>query len=134
MSVTIDFKEVENLSLRLRRFPAIWSRTERLAVGKAAEELLKEIQVHASGSPGPNIQTGSYRASWFKVDMGVFRGWKVATFAPQAARLEYGFTGTDSLGRNYAQPARPHVRPAMEKIRPLFRELYGKAAIEAWES
>lgn len=31
-----------------------------------------------------------------------------------ARRIEHGFTGTDSLGRFYNQPAQPYVRPAWE--------------------
>ena len=34
-----------------------------------------------------------------------------------ARRIEYGFIGQDSLGRNYHQAARPYVRPAAESTR-----------------
>lgn len=33
---------------------------------------------------------------------------------PYGARIEYGFIGADSLGRNYHQPAEPYMRPAFE--------------------
>ena len=33
----------------------------------------------------------------------------------QARRFEYGFRGTDSLGRRYNQPAYPHFQPAADK-------------------
>jgi hypothetical protein len=34
----------------------------------------------------------------------------------QGARLEFGFTGVDSLGRHYTQPPFPHVQPALPYI------------------
>jgi HK97 gp10 family phage protein len=33
---------------------------------------------------------------------------------PYARRLEFGFMGTDSLGRRYHQAARPYMRPAFD--------------------
>lgn len=72
---------------------------------------------HLPGTgPGPNVATGDYRRSWaLKTSPGeVF----VFTNAPQGARLEYGFVGTDAAGRTYNQPPYPHVRPAVEQVRP----------------
>ena len=34
--------------------------------------------------------------------------------APYARRIELGFSGQDSLGRRYNQPARPYLRPAFD--------------------
>lgn len=34
-----------------------------------------------------------------------------------ARRIEYGFVGTDSRGRNYHQAAQPYVRPAIDHTR-----------------
>jgi HK97 gp10 family phage protein len=34
-----------------------------------------------------------------------------------APRIEYGFTGTDSLGRRYNQPPEPFLRPAWDEHR-----------------
>lgn len=72
---------------------------------------------HLEGTgPGPNVATGDYRRSWaLKSSPGEAF---VFTNAPQAARLEFGFTGPDSLGRVYNQPPYPHVRPAIEQMRP----------------
>lgn len=33
---------------------------------------------------------------------------------PYARRIEYGFNDTDSLGREYHQPAQPYLRPALD--------------------
>jgi HK97 gp10 family phage protein len=49
---------------------------------------------------------------------GVGRGGKdegvVGTNVEYARRLEYGFKGTDSLGRKYNQSAKPYLRPALD--------------------
>ena len=40
---------------------------------------------------------------------------KIGTDLSYAARIEYGFTGTDSLGRHYTQPPEPYLRPAWDE-------------------
>jgi HK97 gp10 family phage protein len=42
----------------------------------------------------------------------------VGTNVEYGPRLEFGFVGTDALGRTYHQPARPHARPAIEAAQP----------------
>lgn len=76
------------------------------------------IQANASGRPGPNIITGRYHASWRVVAQRIAGGAQVTvgTEAPQGPRLEFGFVGTDSLGRTYDQPPFPHVGPAVDEI------------------
>lgn len=39
---------------------------------------------------------------------------KVGSNVEYGPRLEFGFTGTDALGRTYHQPARPSLRSAVE--------------------
>jgi HK97 gp10 family phage protein len=39
----------------------------------------------------------------------------IGTNVVYAARQEFGFVGTDSLGRVYNQPARPYLRPAIDE-------------------
>lgn len=41
----------------------------------------------------------------------------VGTDVPYARRIEYGYVGKDSLGRNYNQPAQPYLRPAYDETR-----------------
>ncbi|QBJ94424.1 HK97 gp10 family phage protein (plasmid) [Streptomyces seoulensis] len=79
---------------------------------------IAKIRGNASGRPGPNVITGAYRNSWKSVD----RRWvnsalcTIGTELPYGRRLEFGFTGTDSLGRSYAQPPFAHVQPALPFI------------------
>lgn len=43
--------------------------------------------------------------------------YKIGTDLEYAARIEFGFTGPDSLGRVYNQPAQPYLRPAFDTKR-----------------
>jgi hypothetical protein len=82
------------------------------------------IKANASGRPGPRAITGDYRRSW-NTQYGRVRGDQAAivgTNEPQGRRLEYGFVGTDSLGRHYDQPPFPHVQPAMDRIEGPFAD------------
>jgi hypothetical protein len=45
---------------------------------------------------------------------------EVGTNAPQGRRLELGFDGVDSLGREYHQLPYPHFGPALEETIPHF--------------
>jgi hypothetical protein len=84
--------------------------------------LRTRVMAKASGRPGPNTITGDYRRSWqVKVSGGGSSTTaEVGTNAVQGPRLEYGFNGTDSLGRTYNQPPFSHARPAFDEIQPLF--------------
>lgn len=97
-----------------------------MKVGPAIEKAVKHtgemgvarIRGNASGRPGPNVITGAYRNSW-RVESRTLRAGAVCTIGtdlPYGRRLEFGFTGTDSLGRSYNQPPFPHVQPALPYI------------------
>lgn len=88
--------------------------------------LQTNVRRHASkprtGPPGPRIQTGNYvrsinRRTRKMVGSSVAQ---VGTNAEQGRRLELGFTGTDSLGREYDQPPYPHFNPGLEETIPGF--------------
>ncbi|MFH9236034.1 hypothetical protein [Streptomyces globisporus] len=61
------------------------------------------IRANATGRPGPNVITGKYRSSWEVVGRAIPHGAQctIGTNEPQGRRLEYGFYGTDSIGRHY---------------------------------
>jgi hypothetical protein len=71
------------------------------------------------------VKTGDYRRSWNTQLRGTTA--IVGTSKPQARRLEFGFVGTDSLGRHYNQAPRPHVRPSIDEIREPFLRAVAKA-------
>ena len=45
---------------------------------------------------------------------------RVGPCVAYGARVEFGFVGKDSLGRNYNQPTHPYLTPAIEQIRKEF--------------
>lgn len=100
----------------------------RAAVVEAAGEVEKQAKQNASGRPGPNVVTGTLRRS---ITMGVVTPWGVRGWATRVGptviygrRIELGFTGTDSRGRSYNQPAYPYFRPAMQTVAPRIAEIY----------
>ena len=88
------------------------------AVKHTGEMGIARIRGNASGRPGPNVITGAYRNSWRPEMHGLPHGalCTIGTDLPYGRRLEFGFTGTDSLGRSYAAPPFPHVQPALPYI------------------
>ncbi len=75
------------------------------------------VRAAASGRPGPRAITGDYRRS-ITLEMAVIGGNVAAiigSVSPQARRLELGFAGRDSLGRQYAQPPFPHFGPPLDR-------------------
>lgn len=76
------------------------------------------IKASASGRPGPNAPTGDYRRSWNTLVTydGAMVVVDVGTNKPQGRRLEFGFHGTDSLGRHYNQPPFPHVEKNIDPV------------------
>jgi hypothetical protein len=85
------------------------------------------VKANASGRPGPRAITGNYRR-WInsRVSIGKLIVGTVGTNAPQGNRLEYGFVGTDSLGRVYDQPPYQHFGPAALVTSPEFADAVGR--------
>lgn len=54
----------------------------------------------------------------------------VGTDVEYARRIEYGFNGTDSLGRQYSQAAQPYLRPAADENQAAVRTEVGEALRE----
>jgi hypothetical protein len=55
----------------------------------------------------------------------------VGTDLPYARRLEYGFLGTDALGRYYHQPPQPYFRPPLDTQMPKYLAIIAGAMSEA---
>jgi hypothetical protein len=62
------------------------------------------------------VLTGTYRRSIHVGDPTPTEV-RVGTDVPYGKRLEYGFNGTDALGRTYHQPAGGYARRAMDENR-----------------
>ena len=65
------------------------------------------------------VADGEYAEAWrtFQTPDGA----GVINDHPEADRLEYGFHGTDELGRTYREDGEPHVRPAVAAVKPTAR-------------
>ena len=96
---------------------AVLNKSHQLVVLWTAA-LQKQVALNASGRPGPNAPTGNYRRSINRrtTRLAFQSIGMVGTNAPQALRLEFGFQGTDALGRSYNQPAYPHFGPALDFV------------------
>lgn len=124
--VNIDFSQLDKFSNRLRRFLPRWRRYHEESIQDLAKETYELVRQNASRRPGPEVRTGRYLGSIMRTDNRVF------TNAPQAARLEYGFTGRDRLGRNYHQPPFPHWRPAIVVMRKQFPRQLKQVVVSVW--
>lgn len=100
---------LEHAAMKIR--PAIEKGVKHTATIGAAR-----IRGNASGRPGPNVISGDYRDSWQPAPVQLLPYGAMCTIGtelPYGRRLEFGFAGTDSLGRNYDQKPLPHVEPAI---------------------
>lgn len=101
----------------------------RVGVQRTAMALVKQAKINATNPPprlgmtagrdpgtGPAVVSGRLRNSIVITEQGPTGKWGYqATVAPTvkyARRLELGFSGADSLGRVYDQPAYPFFGPA----------------------
>lgn len=123
VSVTID-KGLYQSAVRA------WPIATRVRVSEAVHEtawkMADAMRSHASGRPGPRVQTGNLRGS-ILVDheIGDVDGWGVATVYTDtiyARRLEYGFYGVDSLGRVGNQPPYPFWGPGFNQVAPTLED------------
>lgn len=104
------------MSRWLERMPQEISSTVGRALPRAGELLRTQIMANCAGRPGPNAPNGDYRGSWSVRPAGMLAV-SVSTNRVQGPRLEFGFTGIDSLGRSYDQPPYAHAHPALRTRR-----------------
>ncbi len=115
------------ITAKLGQASVLVDRSAATAVDKTAAGFTRLVKANASGRPGPNAPTGAYRASWQTEGRGGagVHSRAVGTNAVQAHRLEYGFTGVDSLGRVVDAPPYPHFGPAAAATEVLFDAAMG---------
>jgi hypothetical protein len=88
---------------------------------------------HAKGTPKtvfdkPQSITGSLRRSVHvdevrQIGPGIWQS-KTGPSMIYGRRVELGFSGTDSLSRNYSQSAYPYMQPGLDKAKPALRSLF----------
>jgi hypothetical protein len=120
------------LALEFRRTGMLARWREQRAAKHAGNLMVQKVRARASGRPGPRVQSGAYRASirFAVLEYPGATTVSVGTDAPQAFRLEFGYTGSDSLGRQYSQPPYPHWRPAIAEMEQIWPELITNALLE----
>ena len=101
-----------------------------VALDGSATLVKDSTQANASHRPGPELETSDYRDSWrtgesrYEKDRDEAGGEVVTTSVyteePQGHRLEWGFVGTDSKGRQVNSPPYAHLGPAIDAVRPTF--------------
>lgn len=122
MSVaTVEVEIPEGLRSKLAAIAA------RLGGDAAAIPLMAGAQIvaNAAREKAP-VLTGTLRRSIRAEAMG--RDVVVGTELPYARRIEFGFTGADSRGRQYNQAARPYLRPALDENKQRVMEAVKAAA------
>lgn len=83
---------------------------------RAAEPRYAERPKPEGSDEGPRIITGDYnRSIYLRITP---TSAEVGTNKPQGRRLEFGFSGTDSLGRTYDQPPYAHFGPGFDDTVP----------------
>lgn len=114
--------------------PLLEKRMSR-AMGALRSEIKRMVSrpYPPASKPGkyPKLRSGDYKRSIEKVVHRSASGksivGRVGSDSPYARRLEFGFVGTDSIGRNYNQAPRPHFRPISKRMAPkMAKILMGK--------
>lgn len=131
MKITLSVFGADAVLVKARRATALAGRDPERITNEYGERLRDEVQQNASGRPGPNVVTGQYRGSIRIMERSRYSV-TVGTDAVQALRLEFGFVGTDSIGRHYQQPAFPHFRPAEDTVGPQYFQAMREAARSWW--
>ncbi len=122
---------LEKLSDRIKKLAISRRKSADEASKMLAIELRQEVQnqIKEQGL----VDTGAYLdsimiAGPFKQPSGD-SSYFVITEAPQSLRLEFGYVGTDILGRDYADEEHPHWRPASVLVQGRAAEKYKRAII-----
>lgn len=132
MKVTINQKQIQRLEKKMSHAPEMADEIVRQSLGEAQEVLMSEVRNNASGRPGPQVVTGSYVNSFTsKIEDNTLT---LNNSSPQTRRLEYGFYGTDSLGRVYNQPPFPHIRPAIRSAAVALKQALRNNTSRIWRA
>ncbi|NIN66324.1 MAG: hypothetical protein GTO63_16865 [Anaerolineae bacterium] len=130
MTMKMELSGLRRLTRKLRTTARVVPQEMVSLRDQEAERLLDLTIRNASGRPGPNIVTGDYVSSFYIKKS--FLNFHVTNDSPQTHRLEYGFYGTDSLGRVYNQPPFPHMRPALQAVVPEYKKNLRGLVVQVW--
>jgi len=122
-----------------REFTTVVESADGQRVLASGEKKLKGEKIVRKGNHvggvQPHIRSGALARS-IKADItNISVGRYMAEIGPHMVygrRVELGFTGQDSLKRNYNQPGYPYLGPGFEKAMPEIREIYIRNMTEAF--
>lgn len=125
MSITVELIATEELQQKVQRLARLAQDAGILntALIAAAQLVANDAKARAP------YRTGTLRRSISVESLGP-GDVRVGSSAPYAARIEFGFVGADSLGRNYHQAAQPYLRPAFEENQAAVRQAVIDGALE----
>lgn len=111
MRLTVRLSGLDALSLKVRYLRDAARTGLRFGVSEAAGMFEAEAKTDAPAKTGrlrDSIHTGTVTDEDQRQELSV------SPDTPYAHRIEFGFIGTDSLGRNYHQAPEPYMRPAFD--------------------
>lgn len=121
MNLTVQMQGLDQLSLKVSYLKNAARAGLKLGVSEAAgifEAAAKENVPVKTGNLRDHIHieqtVDQVELQQLAVSPTVEAGNKYGFEPPYARRVEYGFVGTDSLGRHYHQAAQPYMRPAFD--------------------
>lgn len=121
-SLGFDVSEVRQVAAEFDASVPVVQQRSASVVRHYGNVLRARVRGHASGRPGPRVQTGDYRRSInVRTRFTTTRyDATVGTNEPQGRRLENGFHGADALGRIYDQQPYPHFGPGLDDVESPF--------------
>lgn len=114
MAVVSGYQDAYRIATELRQAGVRGANAAHQVTRRYALMGQARVKANASGRPGPRRVTGDYTRSMAVEFSAAGTAATIGTMAPQARRLEFGFVGTDSLGRTFNQAPLPHWRPMWE--------------------
>lgn len=121
MRLTVQISGLDQLSLKVRYLTDAARSGLKLSVPEAADLFVQEAQVLVpvdTGNLRDAIHAETFEDEPERQTMQVAPMYEAGNeygFDPAyARRIEYGFVGTDKLGRHFHQAAQPYMRPAFD--------------------
>jgi len=130
----IEVKGVKELQATFGKLEKEFQDALAEAVSQAAAVVEREAKINSGrGGAFPNRVTGNLMNSIKELRQTVEPNRVTSVVGSDmvyAPRLEYGFSGTDRLGRHYNQRPRPFLRPALDENEAQIQAAFEKSLRE----
>lgn len=127
MGVTVH--GLSSLQAKLKKLDPLTLDATRRGVYKAG------LAVEDDAKNNVTVVTGELKGSISVYQDYMAQGLSVSvgTNKEYAARIEFGFNDTDSLGRTYNQAAKPYLQPALQRNKKKAQEIVTKEIRNAYK-